>query len=149
MPPTDPKPRVHAAIAIVIRSDGRVLIAQRKQHDTFGGHWEFPGGAREDGESLLECLSRELREELDVCATPTYELPAIEHDYSHGAVRLHPFICRHDSGEARALECQAFKWVRPVELREYRFPPANDALIDQVIRLLADCGTIDFAEGAA
>src|SRR3954467_10249369 len=74
------KPVVNAAIAIVVR-DGRVLVAQRKADDTLGGLWEFPGGQWEDGETLEQCLHRELREELDIAAMPLRQLDVIEHDY--------------------------------------------------------------------
>ena len=39
-------------------------------------------------------------------------------------------------GEPELLECQATRWIEPIELREYRFPPANESLIEEVIRQL-------------
>ncbi|HAK44799.1 MAG TPA: 8-oxo-dGTP diphosphatase MutT [Spirochaeta sp.] len=53
------------AAAIIIRN-GRVLICRRAPGEKLAGFWEFPGGKVEPGESLQECLERELREELDV-----------------------------------------------------------------------------------
>jgi 8-oxo-dGTP diphosphatase len=133
------KPVVNAAIAIVVR-DGRVLVAQRKADDTLGGLWEFPGGQCEDGETLEQCLHRELREELDIAAMPLRQLDVIEHDYPYALVRLHPFVCRHLEGEAKLIECQDACWIKPAALRDYEFPPANDHLIEQVIALLdAEC----------
>ena len=126
---------VDAAIAIVVRN-GQVLVAQRKQDDVLGGYWEFPGGKCEEGETLEQCLHRELREELDIRAEPLQRLAAIEHDYPHSLVRLHPFICRHVEGEAKFLECQDARWIDPTLLRDYSFPPANEQLIDQVVSLL-------------
>ena len=55
---------VTAAAAIIDR-DGHYLIARRKPDVHLGGFWEFPGGKCEAGESLEECLRRELLEELD------------------------------------------------------------------------------------
>jgi mutator protein MutT len=142
-PNSSPDARIEAAIAIVVRwprgsSNGpRVLISQRKRDDTFGGLWEFPGGKREDCETLEGCLARELREELDIVARPTLQLPPIEHDYSHAQLRLHPFVCEHVSGEPKHLECDDTRWVAPSELRDYPFPPANEALIERVIELLS------------
>ena len=51
-------------------------------------------------------------------------------------VRLHPFPCEHESGEPQTIECQATRWIAPIELRDYKFPPANDDLIEQIIRKL-------------
>jgi len=127
--------RIEAAIAVVIRA-GKVLVCQRKDDDTFGGFWEFPGGKQEDGETLHECLARELHEELAIQAKPIQQLTAIEHNYPHVKLRLHPFVCEHEAGEVQHIECQASRWVEPVQLREYRFPPANEALIEEVISYL-------------
>jgi len=124
--------RVDAAIAIVLRA-GQILICQRKDDDTLGGYWEFPGGKMECGETLPQCLARELREELRIVASPYAALPPIEHDYPSVQVRLHPFLCRHESGEPQAIECQQAIWIHPAALRSYRFPPANEQLIEQVI----------------
>lgn len=128
--------RIEAAIAIVTRG-GKVLVCQRKDDDTFGGYWEFPGGKQEDGETLHQCLARELLEELNIRARPTLPLTPIVHDYPHALLRLHPFLCEHESGEPELIECQATKWIEPNELRDYRFPPANESLIEQVIEELA------------
>jgi len=51
--------------AAVIEKDGRVLIAKRKRA-YLGYLWEFPGGKMEEGESLEECLKREIEEELGI-----------------------------------------------------------------------------------
>src|SRR5262249_761363 len=128
------KARIDAAIAIVVRG-ANVLVCQRKDDDTLGGYWEFPGGKCEDGETLEQCIARELREEIEIRATPIRKLPPIEHDYPYALLRLHPFICRHENGEPQLIECQAAKWITPAALREYRFPPANDQLIEDVIAL--------------
>jgi mutator protein MutT len=128
--------RIEAAIAIVTRG-GKILVCQRKDDDTFGGFWEFPGGKQETGETLEECLARELREELNIRARPTAPLTPIVHDYPEVLLRLHPFLCEHESGEPELLECQATRWIEPVELRGYRFPPANESLIEQVIERLS------------
>ena len=124
--------RIDAAIAIVCR-DQKVLVCQRKDDDTLGGYWEFPGGKQEDGETLEQCLARELREELAMAARPIVRLGTVEHDYPDVQVRLHPFICAHESGEVEHLECQASQWIEPKSLRDYRFPPANQRLIEEVI----------------
>ena len=123
---------INAAIAIVCRN-GRILICQRRDDDTLGGYWEFPGGKQEEGETLEQCLHRELREELAISARPIARLRTVEHVYPHGQLRLHPFICAHLKGEVEHLECQASRWVEPHALRDYRFPPANESLIEEAI----------------
>ncbi len=129
--------RVDAAIAIIVRQD-KILVCQRKDDDTFGGYWEFPGGKQEDGETLEECLVREISEELAISARPINRLTTIEHDYPHVLLRLHPFICEHEEGEPQHLECQASRWIDPPTLWDYRFPPANESLIEEVVEFLAN-----------
>ncbi|HJT25175.1 MAG TPA: NUDIX domain-containing protein, partial [bacterium] len=52
--------------AALIFKNGKFLITQRRDEDSFGGHWEMPGGKKEPTESLEECVIRELKEELDI-----------------------------------------------------------------------------------
>lgn len=128
--------RVDVDIAIILR-DGKVLICQRRAHDSFGGCWEFPGGKREPGETPEQCLARELAEELAVRAEPVEALDVIEHDYPAVQIRLHPHLCLHADGEPQLLACQDALWVDPPALRQYTFPPANERLIEQAIERLA------------
>jgi 8-oxo-dGTP diphosphatase len=53
------------AVAAVIFLEGSVLLARRNQAPG-RGRWSLPGGAVELGESLLEALKRELREEASI-----------------------------------------------------------------------------------
>jgi mutator protein MutT len=123
---------INAAIAVVIRQ-GKVLVCQRKTDDVLGGFWEFPGGKCEDGETLEQCIQRELIEEVNIRARPLATLSPIEHHYPHGHVRLHPYLCEHESGEPQLLECQAALWIDPGDLPKYQFPPANERLIEEVL----------------
>jgi 8-oxo-dGTP diphosphatase len=57
-------PRV--VVAAVIERDGLILAARRVGPPALAGRWEFPGGKVEPGESDVEALVRECREELGV-----------------------------------------------------------------------------------
>ena len=135
--PHRPPRRIDAAIALIVR-DGKLLVCQRRNEDAFGGFWEFPGGKCEAGETLHQCLARELLEEINITARPIAQLTTIEHDYPHVLIRLHPFICRHESGEVQHLQCQASRWIDPSELRTYAFPPANESLIEEAMAFFRD-----------
>lgn len=124
--------RLEVAIGIVIRQ-GRVLICRRRKDDHLAGYWEFPGGKREPGETLEQCLERELAEELSIRVTPFHAFPPIDHDYATVSVRLYPYLCRCDGGEAQPSACDELRWVQPHELPNYRFPPANDELIRDLV----------------
>lgn len=127
---------IDIAIGIVFR-EGKVLICQRRAEDTLGGLWEFPGGKREPGETLEECLLRELMEETAIRAVIAKPLAPIPHDYPHGRILLHPFLCSHLEGDAQPLECQRLQWVLPHQLRDFSFPPANAPLIREISAMRA------------
>ena len=118
-----------------------MLICQRPDGGSFPGYWEFPGGKREPGETVDECLRREVREELAMQITPVHALSPIDHDYPRGPIRLHPFICAHDNGEPQLLACQDAAWVKPQDLARYRFPPANDSLLAEAVAWLTSDST--------
>ena len=125
--------QIDAAIAVVTRG-GHILVCQRHDTDSFGGYWEFPGGKREPGETLEQCLARELMEELAIRVRPVAALTMIEHAYPTARVRLFPFVCELDEAvEPRAIECQAMEWIDPPRVKAFKFPPANDALLDEVV----------------
>lgn len=128
-PPRKAVPHYHGAIG-VIRHRGRVLIDRRKPEGLLGGLWEFPGGKRERGETLEECLHREVREELEIEIADLRPLTVIRHAYSHFRVTLHVFECRLLRGRPRAIACAECRWVRPGDLRRYAFPTANKRIIE-------------------
>ena len=52
----------------IIQEGKTFLIARRGPYEKSPGMWEFPGGKLEEGESLQECIKRELKEELSIDA---------------------------------------------------------------------------------
>lgn len=109
-------PHYDVTAAVLIRDDGRVLVTQRHAEDMLGGLWEFPGGKCEEGETLAECLTREMREELGIEIEVNEPLAVVRHAYTHFRITLHALLCRLVAGEPRCLDCAAFRWVTPVEL---------------------------------
>lgn len=104
------------AAAVTVGAGGRVLVAQRNASDMLGGLWEFPGGKCEAGETLAECLTREMREELGLQIGVGEPLIVVRHAYTHFRITLHAFCCRVVAGEPHCLDCAAFRWVTPAEL---------------------------------
>lgn len=121
-------------VAVILGGDGRILISRRKDDDSFGGYWEFPGGGREEGETLEACAEREVLEELGVTITAERLLRVIENPYPDRPLRLVYFLCRYISGEPRAIDCAEARWVASHELGRFTFPPANQAVIDELVR---------------
>jgi 8-oxo-dGTP diphosphatase len=114
--------------AAVIEADGRFLVTRRPPGVHLAGHWEFPGGKCDPGESLDACLRRELVEELGCTSTIHDELLVVHHDYPERVVELHFIECRLTSRPSPVLG-QEMRWVPREELTSLTFPPADDELI--------------------
>jgi A/G-specific adenine glycosylase len=128
------KPHYEVAAGVVRGEDGRLLIAQRPLEGLLGGLWEFPGGKQEAGETLPECLMRELDEELGITVEVGAELCAVRHAFTHFSITLHAFECRLVDGEPRPIQANALAWVTEDELDRYGFGKADR----EVIRFLRD-----------
>jgi A/G-specific adenine glycosylase len=122
-------PHYDVAAAAIWDDDGRLLIARRLPDDMLGGMWEFPGGRCEQGESLAECLRREIREELGLEIDVGDRLAIVRHAYSHFRITLHAFHCHPMRGEPQALECAEWRWVQFGELSDFPFSVADQRII--------------------
>lgn len=60
----------HAARALVLDPDGRVLLVRFVNPDTGEEFWTTPGGGIDPGESLEDAIGRELREETGLTDAP-------------------------------------------------------------------------------
>jgi mutator protein MutT len=124
---------VEVAAGLIYR-EGRYLIAQRKSGAHLAGFWEFPGGKREPGETLEECLRRELLEEIGIHIDVPIPFQIILHEYAEKTVELHFFRCRIQTGQATAIDCAKIRWVWPHELGDFEFPPADRPIIEALRR---------------
>ncbi len=115
--------------AAVIRKRGRILVAQRPVRGMLGGLWEFPGGKREKGETLEECLRREIQEELGIEIKVGEFLTQVGHTYTHMRITLYAFLCRHVAGRPRALAVADWRWVTLDELDELAFAVTDRKII--------------------
>src|SRR5213594_124161 len=120
---------VDVAVAVLVRSDGAALLAQRPQTKVYSGYWEFPGGKIEPGEPVPEALKREVREELGIEVGGAYPWITRVFVYPHAKVRLHFYRVTAWRGEPRALEHQAIAWQRPDAVELDPLLPANGPVI--------------------
>lgn len=111
------RPVTEVAVGILLRADGRFLLAQRPVGKPYAGYWEFPGGKLEAGESVETALARELEEELGIDIAASEAWRVLEHDYPHAYVRLYFRKIWRWRGTPRGREGQALLWQRaPVEV---------------------------------
>lgn len=123
-------------VGAVIRRGQEVLIAQRMPGKHEELLWEFPGGKLEPGEAPEACLEREIAEELAVRIRVGEPVGAVTHDDGARRIHLTCYWAELVSGEPRAVECHAVRWVRPEALDGFDFAPADVPLVERVKRLL-------------
>ena len=111
------------AAGIILRSDGRILAAQRGEGRKNAHLWEFPGGKREAGESFVQCLQRELLEELSLPVTDVREVCEREAQ----GIRF-MFLTARTDHEPVPTEHEAVRWLLPRELDALPFCPADTSV---------------------
>jgi A/G-specific adenine glycosylase len=131
-----PIPHKIIGVAVIWNPTGdEILIDRRKPEGLLGGLWEFPGGKLELGETIPECIQREIQEELGITIAVEEKLMTIDHAYTHFKVTLNVHHCRYVSGEPQTLECDEIKWVTLDQLDAYPFPTANIKIIQALQKL--------------
>lgn len=120
---------VHVAVAVIENTNGEMLISKRPDHLHMGGFWEFPGGKVETGETVLQALQREIREEVALDIHAAQPLLKIPFNYPDKQVLLDVWRVTDFSGVAQSCEGQQVLWIPRQQLNHYPFPPANRAIL--------------------
>jgi len=114
--------------AAIVEDHGRYFVTRRLKGVHLEGLWEFPGGKIQPGESLVDGLRRELREELGTEVTVGEEIFTVTHHYPDRSVELHFLACTFLNAPVPLLG-QEMRWVPREELSLLEFPPADAELI--------------------
>ena len=115
----EPQPRrpVDVAVGVLIAPDGRFLLTSRPVGKVYAGHWEFPGGKLEPGETVEQALRRELHEEIGITIAHAEPWKVELMDYPHARVRLHFCKVREWAGDFEMRERQQMAWqTLPVDV---------------------------------
>jgi len=126
---SSPLPHKAIGVAVIWNEQGQILIDRRRPEGLLGGLWEFPGGKIEPGETVEECIKREIQEELGIDIAVGDRLITIDHAYSHFRVTLTVHHCRHLAGVPQPIESDEIRWVTLDEIDQFPFPKANTQII--------------------
>ncbi len=119
---------VQVAAAVVRDAEGRLLLCQRKGE--LQGLWEFPGGKREAGESFVQCIQRELMEELALPVTVEKELCRMPYGKEDQALDFCFLLVRAEREAPCVLSVhQEAQWIWPNQLPQYPLCPADAAFV--------------------
>lgn len=119
--------------AAIIKTNNKYLICQRADDDDNALLWEFPGGKREVGESLEECIIREIKEELNLTIKVVDIFKKTIYSSSGREIHFTFFNCDILSGEIELNVHNDAKWVTAEEMRNYNFMPADVSIIEDLI----------------
>ncbi len=122
-------------VAGVVWSGGRYLGVRRPEGKRHAGLWEFPGGKVEPGETHLEALVRELREELAIEVREADFWKEKTHTYPDFTVNLSFFHIHVFKGFPRPLEGQGLRWLAPSEGLALPFLAADRDIVEELAAL--------------
>ncbi|MBD1904274.1 8-oxo-dGTP diphosphatase MutT [Funiculus sociatus GB2-A5] len=123
-------PHKSIGVAVIWNEQRQILIDRRRPGGLMGGLWEFPGGKIEPGETVVECIKREIKEELGIEIEVGDRLIVIDYIYSQFSITLNVHHCQHLTGIPQPIESEEVRWVTLDQLDQYPFPAANIQIIN-------------------
>jgi len=120
--------------AAIIRDGKKILICQRAADDECDMLWEFPGGKRENGETLEECIIREIREELELDIKILGVFTRSIYYYNNNEIYFTVFNTEISSGVLSLNVHNAAEWVTVEEMTGYKFMPADIEFVRKMMK---------------
>lgn len=119
----------------IIYFDNKILVTQRSEKMKLPLKWEFPGGKLEDGESEIDCIKREIKEEINIEIEILEKISNSVYDYGTFKINLIPFISNYVSGEIILSEHKDFKLLDKSELLNLDWAEADLPIVDEFLKL--------------
>jgi 8-oxo-dGTP diphosphatase len=123
---------IRVGVGLIRRGDC-FLVRPRPPETVYAGYWEFPGGKCELGETPAQAARRECLEETGLVVVVGSLRRVIDHVYPHGHVRLYFYDCEPEDPGAEPSAGSGCRWTPANELHEYRFPEANEPILDELV----------------
>ncbi len=141
--PNAPKPNrplVPGTCAVVINSNKKILLQRRIDNEA----WSLPGGQMKLGESISECILRELNEELGIYVEiirliGVYTSPKVIFEFPNGDVFqsfVIAFLCKtKNENIILNRESKSYKWARLEELKNLNtLPFVKETILDAFLK---------------
>lgn len=119
--------------AALIQKNNNYLLTRRALGEKLAGYWEFPGGKVELGETLEECLTREIKEELSLDIEVGTLFHEVIHEYEGGAITLKAFSCVCKAGELTLTVHDEARWLPATEIIKLNLAPADMPIAEKLI----------------
>ena len=119
-------------VGAVFHDGERFLACRKRPGKPLEGHWEFPGGKIEPGESPEQALAREIREELNLIAEVGQKVTTTTYEYDFATIELTTFFCTLVDGDLRLTDHDDTKWVTSTEAAHLTWAPADIPAVEAI-----------------
>jgi 8-oxo-dGTP diphosphatase len=125
---------IHVVAAVIIHNK-KILCVQRgpAKYDYISKKWEFPGGKLEEGETKLEAIKREIKEELHMKLEVDGFLMTINHSYPDFQLTMDTFLCSSKTDDLTLTEHIDFKWLEKTELCKLDWAAADLPIVEKLM----------------
>ncbi len=120
----------------IIQHEGKILLLKNERTE-----WELPGGRLERGETVEECVCREIYEELRIACTSVRLNDVWVYEVYHGReVFIVTYICDcpNPANIVISDEHNEFRWFTPGELERLHMPEGYKASIRKAVAAAAE-----------
>jgi 8-oxo-dGTP diphosphatase len=125
---------INVTCAIIV-IENKILVTQRSEKMKLPLKWEFPGGKLEENESEIDCIKREIKEEINIEIEVLRKLSNSIYDYGNFKINLIPFIAKHILGEIKLTEHSDYKLLEKVELLSLDWAEADLPIVEEFLKL--------------
>jgi len=127
--------QVSVVAAVIIHND-QILCVQRNQnkYSYISEKYEFPGGKIEAGETEVEALQREIKEELSMELQVKDKLMVVEHAYPDFALTMHTYVCASTNRDVVLHEHIDLQWLDRSELAKLDWAAADIPIVEKLTR---------------
>jgi 8-oxo-dGTP diphosphatase len=125
---------IHVLCAIIY-IDTKILVAQRSKKMKLPLKWEFPGGKLEGNESEIDCIKREIKEELNIEIEILRRLSSSDYDYGTFKIKLIPYLANYISGNIKLSEHNDYRLLDKSELLNLDWAEADIPIVEEFLKL--------------
>jgi 8-oxo-dGTP diphosphatase len=115
--------------------EDKILVTQRSKKMKLPLKWEFPGGKLEENESEIDCIKREIKEEINIEIEVLRKLSNSIYDYGTFKINLIPFISKHILGKIKLTEHSDYKLLEKTELLSLDWAEADLPIVKEFLKL--------------